>query len=205
MKVKIGKYLTWWGPYQIADLLFGNPEKYSLKETWRHRGAQKLGAWLAETKFADFCQWIHDRRKRQVYVHIDAYDAWNVDSTLNLIIGPLLTQLKATKHGYGWVEDADVPEHLRSDKAPAKANSWDWDANAEGRYEWVLDELIWVFTTDHDAEQHKFYDHGKKVPGEDLMQSIYRMKVDHEGLTAYQTRVSNAYLLFGKYYQSLWD
>lgn len=206
MKVKLGPYLTWWGPYQIAELIFGNPDKYveEDKRTWRHKYSERFGDWLASTKFADFCQWIYDKRKRQVYVHIDNYDVWNMDSTLNLIIAPMFKRLKAIKHGYGFVEDEDVPEHLRSHMAPP-SDEYSWDGNAEKRYEWLLDEMIWVFSTDHDEAEHQFYDHSEVDKTADINTQVHQMKVDREGLEAYQKRVQNAYKLFGKYYQTFWD
>ena len=209
MKVKIGPYLKWWGPYQIAQLLFGNPK---ITYDWtsgqpaskRLEWADKFGDWLAKTWVADFCQWIHDKRQRQVYVRIDDYDVWNMDETLRHIIGPMFVKLKAVKHGYGYIEDADVPEHLRSVHAPAE-RELEWDKNAEARYEWLLDELIWAFSTDHEAAKNKFYDWSAVDKTEGLNAQIRNLQVDREGLQAYETRLQRAYELFGKYYQTFWD
>ena len=210
MKVKIGPYLTWWGPYQIADLVFGNPEKYvdEKDETWRHRASDRLGDWLADTWVADFCQWVYDKRKRQVYVHIDNYDVWNMDETLKHIIGPMLKRLKQIKHGSGFVDDEDVPEHLRSTAPGARdgcENDWDSDNNLHRRYDWLLDELIWVFTTDHEEAQHGFYDFSKVDKNKGIDTQVKQMQVDREALDQYQARMQNAYRLFGKYYQTFWD
>jgi hypothetical protein len=209
MKVKIGPYTTWVGPFQIAEKLIFWADKYECTP-WGER-QHRLGTWLAKDKNGDdswlmkFCNWIHSCKKRQEYVHIDNYDVWNMDSTLHLIIGPMFKKLKEVKNGFGMIADEDVPEALRSTNAPAKENEWDWDDLAEKRYEWLLDEMIWAFCADHDEAQHKFYDHGEKIKGEDLMASIARMKVDREGLDAYNKRLENAYRLFGKYYQTFWD
>lgn len=206
MKVKIGPYLNWWGPYQIADLLFGNPDKWPEKETWRHRWSHRLGHWLAEkTPVATWCQWIYDRRERQVYVHIDRYDVWNMDDTLRLIIGPMFVKLKATKHGSGFVEDSDVPDHLKSTAAPPRENAWDSDANLHARYDWLLDEMIWAFTTDHEEARHAFYDHSGVDKSQTLEAQIHSIQIDRDALDAYEVRVTNAYRLFGKYYQTFWD
>lgn len=207
MKVKIGPYVNWWGPYQIAELVFGNPPKWidEADETWRHRGAERLGDWLANTWVADLCQWVHDRRQRMVYVKIDRWDTWNMDETLRHIIGPMLAQLQATKHGSGFVDDGDVPEHLKSTSAPPREHEWDTDANFHSRYEWMLDELLWVFNTDHEAAKSAFYDHSGVDKSADLNTQVQQMRVDREGLNAYEARVANAYRLFGKYYQTLWD
>lgn len=209
MKVKIGPYLTWWGPYQIADLLFGNPEKYlpEEEETWRHRWSEKLGDWLAKTWVADFCQWIYDKRERMVYVRIDNYDVWNMDETLRHIIGPMFIRLKAIKHGSGFIDDEDVPEHLRSTAPGARdgCEAWDSDHNLHKRYDWLLDELIWAFTTDHEEAKNGFYDWSKVNKEDDLNKQIHSMKVDRDSLEAYEKRLQKAYCLFGKYYQTFWD
>ncbi len=209
MKVKLGKYTKWWGPYQIADLLFANPPTVvdESDETWRHRWSYALGSWLANREWlVKLCEWIHKRRQRMVYVKIDYWDTWNMDDTLRHIISPMLVQLRATKQGSGFVDDEDVPAHLRSTACAKPPNEWDLDANFHRRYEWVLDELIWVFGTDHAEAEGQFYQFKKREPGEKfsgLLDSLERMDVD--GYNAYQARVQNAYRLFGKYYQTLWD
>ena len=57
--------------------------------------------------------WL-DRRTQKVKVRIDEWDTWSMDSTLALIILPMLKQLQETKHGAPLVDDADVPKRLRS-------------------------------------------------------------------------------------------
>ena len=209
MKVKIGPYTNWIGPYQIAEMIIFWADKHD-DSVWGER-IYKLGDWLSKDKdgndswLAKFCNWIHSFKKRQEYVHIDNYDVWNMDSTLRLIIGPMFKKLKEVKQGYALIADEDVPEALRSHNAPAKENEWDWDNLAEARYDWLLNEMIWAFTTDHDEEQHKFYDNSEVDKKDDINEQIKKMKVDREGLEAYNARVSNAYKLFGKYYQTFWD
>jgi hypothetical protein len=203
MHVKIGPYLTWWGPYQIADLVFGNPPKYIDEDqrTWRHRWSERFGDWLSETWVAQACSWVDRKRKRNIYVSIDDYDVWSMDETLRLIIAPMLVKLKAQKHGSGNIDDKDVPEHLQSTAVPKPANEWDIDDNFHARYAWLLDELIWVFSTDHEEALNGFveFTESKTEPG------LKRLKLDDAGLREYNARVSKAYRLFGKYYQTLWD
>ena len=139
-----------------------------------------------------------------VYVRIDNYDVWNMDETLRHIIGPMFVRLKKIKHGYGFIQDEDVPEELRSIHAPAE-REYEWDRNAEKRYEWLLNEMIWAFNTDHEEVTNKFYDHSAVDKDADLNTQIKQMKVDREGLDAYQARLQKAYELFGKYYQTFWD
>ena len=208
MKVKIGPYLDWIGPYQIAEKLIFWADKYD-DSKWGNR-VHDFGSWLATDKNGEdswlmtFCNWVHSFKKRQEYVHIDNYDVWSMDSTLRLIIGPMFKKLKEIKQGYAFIQDEDVPEHLRSYNAPPK-EEYDWDALAEDRYNWLLDEMLWAFTTEHDEEQHKFYDYTEVDNKADINEQVRKMKVDREGLDAYNKRLENAYKLFGKYYQTFWD
>ena len=218
MRVKIGPYPKWWGPYQIADLVFGNPDKYVSEDQrgWRHRGAEQFGEWLANTWVADVCNWIQEHRKRQIYVHIDNYDVWGADHTISLIALPLLEKLKVAKHGSPLVDDADVPAGmgLRSTEAPAKENEWDTDANHHDRWEWVLDEIIWAHYQEvnddpdeaecwiHDVPDANWPFPSKKTGIEAMIGNIV---CDDVALKAFRDRKQNGFRLFGKYYQALWD
>ena len=112
MKVFIGKYPQWWGPYQIADLL----QKVGVSED----RCDKLGDWIADTQLSNFCNWVESKRKRKIQVRIDKYDTWSMDVTLSYIILPMLKQLKETKHSAADVDDKDVPKKLRSTSSPKK-------------------------------------------------------------------------------------
>lgn len=209
MKVKIGPYLKWWGPYQIAELLLGFPKaRYDYITgqplDWRTKYAERLGDWLADSWVGKFCEWVYSRRQRNIYVRIDDYDVWNMDETLRHIIAPMFVKLKAIKHGYGLIQDEDVPEHLRSIHAPADREH-EWDKNAEARYNWLLDELIWAFSTDHETAKNQFYDWSQVDRDSGLSKQIRDLQVDREGLAAYEARLQKAYELFGKYYQTFWD
>ena len=212
MKVTLGKYIYWIGPYQIADIVFFWLEKYPLPELeqrWDYRLHDRFGTWLADTWVADFCEWVQSKRKRTVKVHIDPYDVWSMDSTLSLIIHPMLVKLKEQKHGYGMIADKDVPKELRSTQPGARDGlKWDheWDHNAEQRFEWLLDELIWTFEQlTKDGNDDQFYDHSESNnPNDDLNTQISKLKVDRKGLKAYEERKSNGFRLFGKYFETLW-
>lgn len=144
--------------------------------------------------------------KRKVNIRIDKYDTWNMDHTLALLIVPMLIQLKDTKHGSPMVDDADVPEHLKSTAAPAKENEWDTDDNFHLRWDYVLDEMIWAMQQiiDDNAED-KFYDNSEVDENADIMQQINQTKVDMDGLKAHNARIQNGCRLFGVYFQALWD
>jgi hypothetical protein len=234
MKVYIGPFKNWIGPYQIADALcFWVKEvedEYGMKHKpeWVH----DFGKWLSggedgESWLLKVCQWVESKRKRKVKIRIDRYDTWNMDVTLSYIILPMLKQLQATKHGSPLVDDEDVPEGLglRSTEAPPKENEWDTDDNLHKRWDWVMSELIWTFTqlhpdTDWEDQYHtgvhdliwKPVDkEGNEVPKEEA--KLYQMEkgpkdtheFDKDGYMAHSKRIDNGLRLFGKYYRGLWD
>jgi len=182
MRVKIGNYTSWFGPYQLASALCfwvkEEKDEHGLpsKPDWVH----DFGDWLAHGSVAPdekiwkvgdgddrkvtllfkFLSWIESKKKRTEEIHIDKWDTWSMDATLSMIILPMLIQLKETKHGSPMVEDKDVPKGLglRSGEAPPKDNDWDSDDNIHKRWDWVMDEMIWAFTQltddDNDAQFH---------------------------------------------------
>lgn len=173
MKIKIGKYTNWVGPYQIAyaiffwckDDRFNEENMERLEKRWDFRAKNWLSEFLAYgfqkrersatwrledpremTWFYKLLTWINKKRKRTVKIHIDRWDTWSMDNTLSLIVLPMLEQLKETSHGAPCVDDKDVPKGLglRSTEAPPKENEWDTDENHFKRWTWVLDEMIWA-------------------------------------------------------------
>ena len=215
MKIYIGHYKNWWGPYQLANLL----QHVGVSED----RCDRIGEWLGNTWVNDLCNWVHRKQQRKVKIRLDRYDTWNMDGTLALIILPMLKQLKEAKHGSPLVDDEDVPEglNLRSTEAPPKENEWDTDENLHRRWDWVMDELIWTFEQqqpDYDWEQwyysgeHDTY-FEESAHDEQGKATMYEMKrgpkdtfqIDYEGLRAHQDRIDRGLHLFGKYYRGLWD
>lgn len=198
MKVYIGGYPNWLGPYQLAEL--------TTKLGVSKQKAEKWGEWLSNTKIGDLLQWLHEKKKRTVYVKIDKYDTWSMDHTLSLIIVPMLKQLKATQHGSPSVDDEDVPKALQSMSCLPKQNSWDIDDNHFKRWDWVMDEMIWAFTQmADDNSTDKFYDHSEVDSKASLEEQIGKIKIDYAGIEAHEARMKKAFMLFGKYYRGLWD
>jgi hypothetical protein len=209
MRINIGPFINWVGPYQISDLL----KKVGVSED----RCYSIGEYLSHTKLNDLCEWIHSKRKRKVSIHIDDYDVWNLDDTLAMITLPMLKRLKERKHGYALVDDEDVPEEIRSTNAPPKENEWDTDAMAESRWEYVLNEIIWAFEQLHpDNDWEKQYQSGvhdiiwvqsKDHPNCKEMKHGPNdtFKIDHEGRKVHRARIDNGMRLFGKYYGALWD
>ena len=187
MKIHIGPYPRWFGPYQIAEkLLFWKDKEDDV--------VFAFGEWLDDhTPIARISQWFFSKRK--VEVRIDSYDTWSMDHTLGLIIVPMLKQLKATKHGSPSVSDADVPEELRSPMGYLATEDYDVDDNYHKRWDWVMDEMIWAFeqTIDETSDDH-FFD-----------RSVEPYVYDKDGHRAHMQRIDNGIQLFGKYYQGLWD
>jgi hypothetical protein len=69
------------------------------------------------------------------------------------------------------------------------------DDNYHKRWEWALGEMIWAFEqiVDEDHES-QFFDHSVKPYGH-----------DREGHVKHSERIQRGTILFGKYYQGLWD
>lgn len=174
MKVYIGPYKSWFGPYQLAEkLMFWVPkerDEYGFPHTADR--VHKFGEWLAHGSIAPepevgetydmlddrpntwiyrLLLWLDRRKKRKIKVHIDRWDTWSMDHTLAYIVLPMLKQLKENKHGAPSVDDEDVPEHLRSTAArPLTAeekNVYAPDEHHFARWDWALDEMIHAFET----------------------------------------------------------
>ena len=170
MKVKIGKYTSWWGPYQLAETLcfWAKPveDEYGMKSKPDY--VHNFGEWLAhgsvepeaevgeirswdrerhETVLSKFLTWIHSKKKRTIKVHIDRWDTWGMDHTLAYIVLPMLKQLKATKHGAPQVDIDDVPKHLKPTKKALAAYNKDGTTDEQffERWDWVMSEMIFAF------------------------------------------------------------
>ena len=213
MKIWTSKYRNHWiSPYTILkavcfweqdeDRIYNLAEEANNPyEPWVNFLEPICTAWM---KFLDF---VHPRWN---YVRLDYWDTWSFDHTLADIILPGLKQLKATKHGAPFVDDADVPEGvgLRSTEAEPKENEWDTDSNHFKRWDWILDEEIWAFEqlVNEDAES-QFFDHSECDPGRKPWddEGYKKVKYDKEGHAAWQARMDNGFRLFGKYYRCHWD
>lgn len=216
MKVYLSKYRYHWiSPYKILEKVF----------FWRKIDYDELLIDKLHNILQPFClgilkvlDFIHPKID---YVKIDKWDTWSMDSTLSIIILPMLKQLQATKHSAPRVDDEDVPEDLglRSSEAPAKENEWDTDENWHKRWDWVLAEMIWTFTQltiDSDAQFHTGELDRVSIPcawddnGKPTMFSWDKgpndtSEFDIEGYKKHNDRISKGLILFGKYYRGLWD
>ncbi len=237
MKVYIGPYINYLGPYQIAEKLCfwakKEVDEYGFKSTpeWVHNFGKKLSerADGTDTILTKVCQWINGHRKRTIKVEIHNYDAWSADSTLAIIILPILKKLKENKHGSPMVDIEDVPEHLQSvghddcstqlsfefnDDEKYKSESWDL---MHQRWDWVLNEMIWAFEQlqpDNDWEQqyHSGISDIKFEPCTDNPNLSKMVRgpndthvFDAVGYANHTNRIDRGMKFFGKYYRGLWD
>lgn len=152
-------------------------------------------------------------KERKIKIQIDPWDTWGMDHTLALIIHPMLIQLKNTKHGYPFTDPEDAP-HIGEG---TRENDYDFDSNAEVRWDWILDEMIWAFSQivdeDADSQFHSgeidFETKEVEINGEKLYEMVHgpnhTHKFDKEAWEKWSERKNNGLKLFGKYFQALWD
>lgn len=226
MRVKIGSYQNWVGPYQVVDWfkpIFGEEriEKFTDGKFF-----EKVSDWSMP-----LFTWIENiKPKRTEKVHIDKWDSWSADHTLSLIIVPVLQQLRDTKHGSPFTKDKDVPKRLRSTSAKKltkkQKGNGETDEFFHQRFEWMLDEMIWAFTEirndDWESQFHTGVSDWKDkkiiIPAdeneegdEDLVMfemiegPKHTAKFDKDGYVKHVKRIKRGTKLFGKYYLSLWD
>jgi len=201
MKVYLGPYRKWIGPYQLAEKI-----PFIKEET-----SEKVGDWLNKTWVAKACDWVDSKKNRKVSVRIDKYDTWSMDNTLALIIVPMLKQLKETKQGAPYSDLEDVPEHMRYEDTEDSNTQW-----IQHRWDWILNEMIWTFEQILDDEWQDRYtieegeldfDDYPEDEGKEFRPVRWKKQyvIDYEGLRAHQDRITNGLRLFGKYFQALWD
>jgi len=185
MKVKIGPYTNWFGPYQLAEKLcfWAKEEKDEYGITKKPDWVYNFGEWLAHgsvkpepkvgeitsldydrptTMLFRFLSWIHSKQKRTINVHIDPWDTWSMDHTLAHIVLPMLKQLKEKKHGAPFVDLKDVPKELHGKRLTKKqkANGEVDDKHFE-RWDWVMDEMIFAFDSRINNSWQEQFESGK--------------------------------------------
>lgn len=209
MKVYIGPYVNWIGPYQIAAKI-----PLISEDT-----ADKIGEWLSKTWVNKVCEWFYGKNERKIKVRIDKYDTWSMDNTLSHIILPMLKQIKETKHGSPLVDDEDLPAHMRHTYSKGPDDYETDDPWIHYKWDWVLNEMIWAFEKELDEDWEDQFRHGEPdyefihVGGEigtdselnEMIQKNTNYRVDYDKIKEYNNRIDNGFRLFGKYYRNLWD
>ena len=206
MKVVIGPYRNWIGPYQIAEkILFFIPryDKTTLEYSKAYdKYVYPFGEWLSQSDIlVKVCLWLENKKTRKIKVKIDYWDTWSMDHTLALIILPMLKQLRAANNGSAMVDMEDVPESMRVIDHDEWIDQLCFDfyhepdlqkiqCDVHDRWRWVMDEMIWAFEQIvDDSSEDQFHKNG----------------FDVEGYRKHRARVDNGLRLFGRYYQGLWD
>jgi len=190
MKVKIGKYPSCFRCDVFTDYMvecYGYinwPTEYTLYERFLERIENGVN-WLYNRTI----NLLLNEAKQKVYVRIDRWDTWSMDSTLAHIIVPMLKQLKDVKHGAPCVDYEDTPEELWPNEAEIERYKLDGstDIHFFARWDWVLDEMIYAFDCKANNDE------------------IYMRLESQEDMEKEQARMSNGFRLFGKYYEALWD
>jgi len=142
---------------------------------------------------------------RTIKIQIDPWDTWNVDSTLSIIIEPMLIQFKESKGGYP-CKDYNECESCSCEK--------DWDE--------ILDKMIFAFhslNTDWESQHHSGNFDDISIPVDtqgnvvDEKDAVF-FKVEHgpnhthvfdkEGYFDHDRKIQEGLELFGKHFRSLW-
>lgn len=154
-------------------------------------------------------------------VRIDPYDTWNMDSTLALIILPMLKQLRDTKQGV----PAAVPYLEQTSNAGQSCFDFYADGDdaafsaAEREWERIFDKMIFAFEHILDTSWEDGFRSGvidwQEVETKDangnVLHTILNTGPDdtytcnYAGLEHVWDRIDEGLQLFGKHYRSLWD
>jgi hypothetical protein len=216
LKVYLGPYYNWFQPGKwYKDLMlwaagFGRNadyEKINIDEHDRVR-SKIQNSWI-HGKLVAVERWFDARTARKIKIEIHPYDVWGMDHTLALIVVPMLKLLKEKKMGSAYVADEDVPEELKSTSAPpltdVQKTTGESDANLHKRWEWALSEMLWAMEQVADEESDsKFFEHPSD-PRLSFEESVKKMKFDKDGYAKWQARKQHGLMLFGKYFEALWD
>jgi hypothetical protein len=224
MKVYISKYRDhWFSPYTVFEKIF-------FWKDWAKKDGPMYPDWVEKATdklvfISKGINWTLDKiHPRVEYVKIDKFDTWNMDSTLALIVLPMLKQLRDTKHGSPLVDMEDVPESMRLTSTEEydpqltfdfyrEADLQKVECDVHTRWSWVLDEMIFAFES-YSYDWEEKYSSGvhdivwnKQEDGTSFMSrgpnDTY--KCDYESMQKEQDRIDNGLRLFGKYYRGLWD
>lgn len=211
MKIYIGPYVDRWVSrlhHKYMDSKYGYVE-WDENKDWKDRFVEKIDD-VIQVIYNNTVNLYLDRKKRKIKVKIDRWDTWGMDETLSYIVVPMLKQLKETKHGSPYVDDSDVPEHLRSTSAPPKENDYDIDDLHHERWDWVLSEMIWAFEQASRDWESDYYEYEHFTPNKDSKDFSERLGCrlvwqDKQGSKDHLERMQNGFRLFGTYYLALWD
>lgn len=209
MRVFIGKYKNFFGPYQIAEKILFWKDKYE------DNSVHEFGKFLSDVPgLHRFCEFVQSLKSRSVSVKLHDYDTWSAFSTMSYIILPMLKQLKDQKCGTPWTKHSDGPWYYRFTPHDEYHYDDEGSYNHE-RWEWIMDEMIWAFEqlvnddwedrytlipAEIDWSDHPEDDGETAIPLRWKVQGSY----DMEGLKSHQNKINRGLILFGTYFQNLW-
>jgi hypothetical protein len=163
MKVNIGPYRYWIGPFQIAEkILF-----------WKDKDddtVYKFGQWLSNIEWLyQLCLWIDKRKTRKIKVKLDHYDTWSLDDTLAHIILPALKQFKLdqTGHPCGILPDPNGETETGNPCGNCGCEK-EWNIILDKMiysFEHIVDDRILVYTTEEYKESQKKIQEGLELFG----------------------------------------
>ena len=194
MKVRIGPYKNWIGPYQVAKFFTKDEDKQD-----------KIVDFFDKIYLTNFLTWIDSKKNRKIKVHIDRYDVWNADGTLAYIILPMLKMIRENKQGVPSTDEEDAPHIVCSENISEEDKIWN-----EERWNYILDEMIWAFeqlNIDWEDQYYKSFGKFHIENNEDDTHTVVwdeKSDFDKDGLKKHRERMTNGFRLFGKYFQSLW-
>lgn len=164
--------------------------QYKYKKPFPTEDAPKLLEYLDDKIQWLFNNTINKLPEKEPTIRIDRWDTWSMDSSLNIIIIPMLKQLKETKHGAPFVDNKYVPEELHIPEGFDFSNG-DTDENFFKRWDYVLDHMIEAFEMlEIDIIDYAYDDEGN---------------LHKERFEEYQSKTQEGLHLFATFYQSLWD
>lgn len=167
MKVYIGPHPNdWWNTQRVWNWWL--KWHHNVESHWQlddkdlddlDRKVEKFLDWWQDVLNATVNKIVR-HRKRKIKVRIDRQDTWSMDNTLAHVVLPMLKQLKDTKHGSPYVDDDDLPPHLKMSKRERKVfDNGHWDKKLKATeeeqeaaskkfhagWDWVMDEMIFAF------------------------------------------------------------
>ena len=163
----------------------------------------------------------YKRDHRKINIEIDPSDVWSMDSTLSLIILPLLLEYKEQMSLHGGVPSdclVDVGGDPNDSQLSFVFYTETYQDGVElGAIAWeeIIDKMIWAFQqialTDYESKYHTLVNPAPpaKSPTTTLKDSFEnytkRYDYDHAGRVLHDERIQEGLNLFGKYFRALWN
>lgn len=207
MKVHFGKYKDWFGPYQLVESIFFWVPK--VEGEYGHKDfpkwVDKIGEWLSETWVYDVLAWIYDRQHRKLKVRVHDYDLWSADSTLAMVILPVLKEFrKMKKFGVPSCNDTAIITYEDETEEEHDKRIEEWNQ--------TIDKMIWSFEqlVDENNEDQFWIvppDYEGCKTSSDLIDRMNDRKnvFDYEALVKHNEKIQEGLDLFGKNFRNLWD